>query len=100
LSVTSVEVAFEVVAKKPSMPSIVTFERREVDEAKIPLRAQIGEVVAAATTPKFELKVNGSAPPAAVASVPQKRMPATSAFTSQAAWPASVASVVEPTLLT
>ena len=51
-------------------------EKREVEEAKMPFLAQMGEVVAAEITAKFDSQVKGSAPPAAVASVPQVNTPA------------------------
>ena len=58
------------VVPMPTLPEKVVVERREVEEAKIPLLAQKALVVAAATTPKLFSQVNAAAP-AVVESVPQ-----------------------------
>ena len=62
----------------PTLPWKVVVESREVDEAKRPLLAHSGEVVAAVMTLKLLSHVNGFAPPAEVASVAHPNFPAPS----------------------
>ena len=54
---------------------VEAYSKREVEEAKIPFLAQIGEVVAAEMTPKLSSHVNGLAPPAEVLSSSQPKTP-------------------------
>ncbi len=93
---TPVIARFVVVALVVVLFLEIVLSKYDVDDAKTPLFAQMGEVVAAVTRLKFVSNWNGSCAPVAVASVPQYRMPPVVDFTSQfAADRLSTASEVE-----